>query len=406
MTDTERLATAPENRLASIDVLRGFALLGILVMNVQAFSMPLAAYSNPHAWGDLTGANYAVWLVSRLFFDSKFISIFSMLFGAGIAMMAAREVPGQQAIYFRRYAILLVIGLLHAYLLWYGDVLAFYAVCAFILYPFRHKAVSTLLIASGILYALPAAMLAVGALSAPFFPQVELERLRVQFAPESEELLPQIATMQGGFWEIFLDRLPFLFQWHFLGFPVMFLPMLLALMLLGMVLHRLGAVQAHWPGKRYALLAVLALIIGVPMVYAGVLYLDAVEWSAVSVAFDGSLFNYFASPLVALGWIGVVMLWCQSGRLPRLRHALSCVGRMALTNYLMQTVIGVLVFYGFGLGWHGEVERTGQLVFVLCVWALQLAWSPLWLHYFRFGPMEWLWRSLTYGQLQPMRREA
>lgn len=403
---TARAATAPESRIASIDVLRGFALLGILVMNVQSFSMPLAAYMNPRAYGDLTGLNHAIWLIGRLFFDMKFITIFSMLFGAGIAMAAMRETSKGRGVYARRYAFLLVLGLLHAYLLWYGDVLAYYAICAFALYPFRHKPVRTLLAAGAALYTIASLVLVLGAWNLGRYSDEELEAIRPDFAPYPEEVLPEIATMQSGFWEIFHHRLEFLMELHLFIFPVYLLPSLSALMLFGMALYKLGAVQAQWPGTRYAALIALALIVGVPLVHAGNLQMAAAEWSVQAVKFDGMIYNYWAAPLVALGWIGFVMLWCQSGRAPRLRHALSCVGRMALTNYILQTLIAVSVFYGYGLGWFGQVERTGQLAFVLVVWALQLAWSPLWLQHFRYGPLEWLWRSVTYGAMQPMRRRA
>jgi len=405
MIGDERLATAPGERVASIDVLRGFALLGILVMNVQAFSMPMAAYANPYAWGDLSGLNYPVWLGSHLLFDSKFIAIFSMLFGAGIAMGATREASRGKAVYFRRYTVLLVIGFVHAYFIWYGDVLAYYAICAFILYYLRERRTITLLTAAIACYALTALLFLLLALTTPYWPADQLEAVRLQYAPEPHELEPEIATMQGGFWGIFMHRLPFMLKMHFIAFPVFFMPALLGLMLLGMVLHRLGALQAHWPGIRYAALAAIALLVGVPIAYAGVRYIDTTEWTA-SVKFYGALYNYWAAPIIALGWIGFVMLWCQSGRAPGLQYALSCVGRMALTNYLLQSLIGVFVFYGFGLGWFAQVERTGQVVFVLCVWAFQLVLSPLWLRYFQYGPMEWLWRSITYRQKQPMRKAA
>jgi len=133
-------AADPE-RIVPIDVLRGFALLGILVMNIQSFAMPDAAYMNPTAYGDLSGANFAVWLLSHVFADQKFMTIFSMLFGAGIVLMTSRAEARQgrsAALHYRRMGALWVIGMLHAYLLWYGDILYSYAMCGLLVYLFRN----------------------------------------------------------------------------------------------------------------------------------------------------------------------------------------------------------------------------------------------------------------------------
>lgn len=400
-------ATAPESRIPSIDVLRGVALMGILVMNIQSFSMPMAAYMNPHAYGDLSGIHYAIWLVGRLLFDGKFIAIFSMLFGAGVAMAAERKgnAPGAGRIYARRYVFLLVLGLLHAYLLWYGDVLTYYAVCAFVLYPLRRAPVRKLLLLALVAYGAASAVLAAGAWAARGWPSAQAEATRVIFAPQPHELLGELETMRGGFWGILADRFPLVLELHFFVFPIFLLPTLLGFMLLGMALYRSGVIQAQWSGARYALLIAIALGIGVPIVHAGNLYLDATGWAPAAIKFTGAQPNHWAAPVVALGWIGAVMLWCQNGGAPGIRHAVACLGRMALTNYIAQTLICVFVFYGFGLGWFGHVERAGQLLFVVCVWGLQLAWSPIWLRHFRYGPLEWLWRSFTYGRIQPMRRK-
>ena len=120
--------------------------------------------------------------------------------------------------------------------------------------------------------------------------------------------------------------------------------------------------------------------------------------------FHGQQINYWASALVSLGYVGLVMLACQRGVLSGLRARLAAVGQMAFTNYLVQTIICTTIFYGHGFGLFGQVERWGQILIVFSVWALQLIVSPLWLRRFRFGPFEWLWRSLTYGARQPFRR--
>jgi uncharacterized protein len=176
-------------------------------------------------------------------------------------------------------------------------------------------------------------------------------------------------------------------------------------MLIGMALFKLSILSAKASATFYLSLVVLALVVGLPMIAYGVSWNFENGWSAVSM-FYGSQFNYWGSLLVSLGWMSTVLLICQRGRLIGLTRRLAAVGRMALTNYLLQTLICGLVFYGHGLGLFGQVERTGQLIVVLAIWILQLAASPVWLRNFRFGPAEWLWRVLTYWRYEPFRRRA
>jgi uncharacterized protein len=129
-------------------------------------------------------------------------------------------------------------------------------------------------------------------------------------------------------------------------------------------------------------------------------------WIGVDVMFANSLWNYWGSIGVAAGWIGLVLLMCGVDVFRPIRGVLAGVGRMALSNYLAQSVICGVIFYGWGFGWHGEVGYAAQLLVVAAIWAAQCIWSPLWLSRFQFGPMEWLWRSLTYWQLQPMRKRS
>jgi uncharacterized protein len=156
----------------------------------------------------------------------------------------------------------------------------------------------------------------------------------------------------------------------------------------------------------YATLVVVGLLVGIPMVIYGLYQNFERDWAMEYSFFIGSKYNYCASLLVGLGWVGMIMLICRSPKFGFLTNRLAAVGRMALTNYLMQTIICTTIFYGYGLGLYGRVDHSGQILIVFGVWAAQLIASPVWLRYFRFGPAEWLWRSLTYGQLQPMRRSA
>ena len=408
-TSPHRAVAAPvaeTARIDSIDVLRGFALLGILVMNIQAFAMPQAAYFNPTAYGDLEGANLWVWLTGRMFFDQKFMTLFSMLFGAGIVLMAGRaEARGAPAgCTIGEMGWLLVIGLLHAHLLWYGDILFTYAVCGMVVYPLRH-------LSPGRLVALGTTLLAIGSapsvgagMSLPYWPEEALSALTNEaWRPTPEVIAAELAVYRGGWLAQMPSRsgdalalqtvlLIFWGLWRAGG-----------LMLIGMALFKGDVFGARRSTRFYAGLIAAAVAVGLPLQAYG-LSLDFARGWPVWSFFIGMQFNYWPSIAVSLGYVGLVMLVCRNAALHRLTRPFAAVGQTALTNYLLQTVLCTLVFYGHGLGWFGSVDRVGQIGVVAAVWAVQLVASPLWLRRFRFGPAEWAWRSLTYGARQPLRR--
>ena len=174
-------------------------------------------------------------------------------------------------------------------------------------------------------------------------------------------------------------------------------------MLLGMALFRTDIITGRAERVIYLRLIWLGLAVGLPLVIFGIFWNFNNNWQLTSM-FIGSQFNYWGSVLVSLMWMAIIVLLLKSHRMSALTSKLAATGRMAFTNYIMQTLICGFIFYGHGLGLIGQVERWGQLSIVFGVWALQLWLSPIWLGHFRFGPLEWLWRSLTYGQLQPLRR--
>ncbi len=393
-------------RIDANDVLRGVALLGILVMNVQSFAMPQAAYFNPTAYGDLEGANLYVWVAGRMLADQKFMTIFSMLFGAGIVLMTGRaEARGDaRRVHYRRMGWLLVIGLLHAHLLWPGDILFLYGVCGMLAYPLRRQP-------PGRLFALGAALLAVASayslgsgLSLPYWPEEARSSFTAEvWQPTPEMIEGELAAYRGGW----LDQQPARSA-DALAFETLLLITwglwrAGGLMLIGMALFQRGVFSAPRSPRFYATLIAVAVAIGLPAQAYGIATDFARGWPAWSF-FVGAQFNYWPSIAVSLGYVGVVMLACRTAALHALTRPFAAVGRTALTNYLLQTVICTTLFYGHGFGWFGSVDRVGQVGVVAGVWALQLVASPLWLRRFRFGPAEWAWRSLTYGVRLPLCR--
>ena len=394
-------------RIDSIDVLRGLALLGILLMNIQLFAMPGAAYFNPTAYGDLAGANYYVWLGSRMFADQKFMTIFSMLFGAGIVLMTTRaERQGEsRRVHYRRMRWLAVIGLLHAHLLWDGDILFLYAICGMAVYPLRAKPPRTLIRIGVATMAVSSVLYFVSGSSMPYWPEEALAGFTSSTWQPTPAMIDQTLAAYRGGW---IEQAP-VRSAAALGFETLI--MLFwggwragGLMLVGMALYKMGVFNATCSRRFYGALIAAALLIGFPLEAYGVALDFASGWAVTWAFFHGKQFNYWPSIAVSLGYVGVVMLVCQSAALRPLTRPFAAVGQMALTNYLLHTVICTTIFYGHGLGYYGSVDRLGQIGVVVGVWVVQLVVSPLWLRRFRFGPAEWVWRSLTYGERPPLRR--
>ncbi|HUF24736.1 MAG TPA: DUF418 domain-containing protein [Vicinamibacterales bacterium] len=391
------------DRLVAMDVLRGFVLLGILVMNIQSFSMPMSAYMNPTAYGDLTGANLWVWAGSHLFFDQKFITVFSMLFGAGILLMTSRAGDGAGRIHRRRMGWLILFGLLHAHLFWYGDILYWYGMVGLVAYLFRNRAPRTLLAAAAVLI-LIGSLVPVGmGLAMP--PETLAEIRDKDWQPAAAVIAAELAAYRGGPLAQAAHRSPTAFTFEtfyliFMGWKV------LGLMLIGMALLKLDVFTARRDPASYAKLAGAGFAIGLPLVAFGMRQNWKHGWSVEYSMFFGAQWNYWGSAFVSLGYIGLFMWIVRTGALAGLTARLAAVGRMAFSNYIFQTIAATTIFYGHGLGLFGSVERTAQLAIVLAVWTVQLIASPIWLRHYQFGPLEWIWRSLTYGASQPMRRSA
>jgi uncharacterized protein len=417
------------DRIAAIDTLRGFALLGILVMNITGMALPFAAYFNPMVYGGSTGVNYGAWVFAHLFFDLKMMGIFSMLFGAGVILMTERAAAAGRSIggiYYRRILWLLLFGLIHAYLLWHGDILVTYALCGFLLYLFRRRSARALVI-SGLCILIFGALLSVGggfaqtqlrnavheiqskvAAGEEMTPRREAlieqwDGMRHSFAPTPEEIDQTITTMRGDAAGVLKANARESLHIHAQAVPFFLFWRALALMLLGMGLMKAGVFTARRSLRFYSAWVIVGFGLGVPAVAFGIRQWSGHGFDFVSGFLVDGQYNYFASVLVSMGYVGLMMLLCRSGRLAGLRARLAAVGRMALTNYLLQTVIGVGIFYGYGLGLFGRVGRFNLWWFILGIWIVQLILSPWWLARYRFGPAEWLWRSLAYLHRQPMR---
>ncbi len=387
-------------------MLRGFAVLGILIVNVQGFARISSAYSNPASGRVLEAADQWTWAAIYLFFDTKFISIFSLLFGVGIAIMsermASRGLSGT-GLHYRRQLWLLVIGLMHAFLIWHGDVLVAYALCGFLLYPLRNLAPRWQLWIGGVAVSVVVVLLGLILLALPYLPEADRADLMAEWAHPQEEIDAEIAAFRGSW----TDQLPERASLYLLGigsvFPFYVFWRAGGLMLVGMALYRLGVVTGARSAVFYRRMAVLGLATGLPLCVWGASAMVRPGVESDQVMFSTLLLNYVGSIGVFLGYVALVILMVKGGWLSWLRRRLEAAGRMALTNYISQSIICSLIFYGHGLGLFEPVSALGQVGVVVAIWALQLAWSPWWLARFRFGPVEWIWRSATYMKQQPMK---
>ena len=417
-------------RLIALDTLRGVAVMGILVMNVYAFAMPVAAYANPLIMGGTDALNMGTWYFTHLFFDQKFLSIFAMLYGAGLVMMMNRAEQHGIAfapVFYRRSLWLIAIGLVHGYFIWFGDILFHYALTGMIVFLLRRAAPRTLITIACVM--LPVSLL-ISFGSSFYLEDLQAEAAAIEaqqaageapdagqqekldewlevrplFAPDEQDIARDVTAYQGSYDDVFAHRAPFV-AFMQLNLTLVFgLWRVGGLMLIGMALMKLGVLSGERGVGFYRNLAVLGYGAGLPLAILSAISLEAHGFDPLYVARFGGIPNYVGSILVALGHIGVVLLIVKSGAWRALAERFAAVGRMALSNYLGQSLVMTTVFYGYGLGLYAGVPRVWQQAFVIVVIGLQLLVSPWWLSRFRFGPAEWLWRSLTYGQRQPMRR--
>jgi uncharacterized protein len=231
-----------------------------------------------------------------------------------------------------------------------------------------------------------------------------LEAVLPPFESSPEALAEEAAIHRGNYATLFWHRAEVNVWMQTAGFILWAGPRAGGLMLIGMGLAKLGVLTGQRSPRFYLALALVGYGVGLPVVGYGAWNLMQHNFDVVYEFIVGGHFNYVGSLFVALGHVGLIVLACKAGVLPRLRSALAAVGRMSLSNYLLQTILCTTLFDGWGFGLFGSLDRIRLLGVVVLVWAVLLAWSPLWLSRFRYGPAEWVWRSLTYGEMQPMLR--
>jgi uncharacterized protein len=395
------LAVNTTERIISLDVLRGIAVLGILIMNIQNFSMPTAAYINPVAYGNLEGINRWVWILSHILASEKFMSTFSILFGAGVLIFTDRMLQkgyNNASLHYRRMGWLLLFGMIHAYVLWSGDILVAYSLCGMLIYLFRNLKPRSLVWISAGFFVIPVIFDTLSALSIPYWPEESVHEIMKHWRPDTEAVQAEIEGMKGGW----ISQMEYR-AGHALFMQTQYFMMAtfwrtMSMMLLGMALFKWAILSAGRSSGFYTRMIFIGLGSGYALSVVGVLLNFRNGWTMEYSMFLGAQFNYLGSAGVALGYLAIIMLICRSAHFLRFKKILGAVGRMAFSNYILQSILCVFIFYGTGLGLFGDVERKYQVLIVIAIWSILLVISPLWLDRRRFGPLEWFWRRLTYGR--------
>lgn len=431
MSETKQLTFQPiksSSRINSLDVIRGIALLGILLMNINGMGLPFS-YSDPTiSGGGATGLNLKVWIANNMLFEGTMRGLFTFLFGAGAILLTSRlEKNGAGIttadIYYRRILWLLLFGIINVYvLLWHGDILYPYAIFGLMLFPFRNAKVKTLFLVGGLL-------ILIGVLwdIRDYRNDLEIQKVGLEIQPlkdqgleltkeqeadlkawetfktkkTPEEVEEEIQKMHQSYWSVFMEKVKgnqFMQTW----LPYRLWPWdILSFMLIGMAFFKLRIFHGERKNSFYLLLMFIGYAVGLSINYMETKLILNSNFDKLAMAKANQTYQ-IGRLLTTLGHVGLFMLFIKSGILGFLQKSLAAVGKLALTNYLMHSIITSIIFYGDGFALYGELQRFELYYIVFGIWIFQLIFSPIWLKYFYYGPAEWIWRSLTYQKMQAL----
>lgn len=402
-------------RIVSLDIIRGVAVMGIFSVNVVGFAMIEPAYLNPGAFGGYRGADLATWFANFVLVDGKFRSLFSMLFGASMLLVIERaRASGDSpaAVHYRRMIVLLIFGLIHFYVIWHGDILMLYALVGMVAFLFRKCRTKTMMIWAMSLLTLMTVLPATtvirlrsadlaahsrGATAKQIEPWNALvggfvARPATSARETREMRSPLPERVAYGLAERLFDPVAGVLSW---GFST------LGLMLVGMAGYRSGFLIGAWSDHIYRQVAVGTLLVGGLASMGFALLIIASHFYIPWIFAAGFAFDLLHLAM-ALGYASLIILLARTNGW--FAQRLVAVGRAAFSNYLGTSILAALIFYGDGFALFGRLSRFQAWLFVPLVWLVMLAWSKPWLDRFRYGPLEWLWRSLARGALQPMRK--
>jgi len=386
-------------RIVLLDILRGLGVMMILVSNIQEFSMPRSGYFFPNVYGDFTGFNRIVWHLDNLLFKGKSLMLFSLIFGAGLILQKA-----PRTLHYRRMAILMTLGLAHAVLLWDGDILVTLALGGMAVFPLKRLS-SRGLIWAGTIVIVVGPALVLGANSflqiwdLPHFASFGSVLIR-----ETGDLERIIACLRGSWISQEAHRLQACREMYGFALPVYLFWFVASAMLLGMGI--LKAEFANRPDRvRHPALAVTAFMsLGLAGTYFNFHHGILAEAGPSLSFYVSTQYDFWLALSVTLGISVLVTAGLNGYPNNRLFSPVAALGKTALSNYFVQSLICTTLFYGHGFGLYGQCSRTVQFVLVVFIWVLQMAGSVFWLQRFRHGPLEWAWRCAYLGRRIPMSR--
>lgn len=403
-------------RHITLDAMRGFAVMGILAMNIVGFSMPEWAYVTPLAYSGETVADQVTWFLSFVFIDGKMRGLFSLLFGASMMLIIERaQAKGEGAakVHYSRMFWLALFGLAHFFFIWWGDILFLYASIGCIAFLFQgwepRRLIKWALIIFGLGFLLWA--LQFGGLQVlQFFatmpgadPELVKQYREMMDSPDFDlDVARDLALHRGPWWPIVADKLT---EWYTpLTLVLQSITETLPLMMIGMAMKKSGFITGEWPRADYARWAKKLVPLGLVLsallaTWVAVSGYDLITSLAVFLAW-----NAIPRLMVTVGYAALLVMLVQRMQGSSFIARVAAAGQAAFTNYLGTSIAMTTIFYGYGLGLYGDVSRLGLWAFVIGAWAVMLLWSKPWLERFRYGPLEWLWRSLARMQVQPMRR--
>lgn len=383
-------------RINTIDLIRGFAVLGILLMNMTSFSQVGVAYLNPMIGAGYEGLNMAFWDFNWLFSDMRYMNIFSMLFGAGVIIFSGNiEAKGKKAwpVHYRRMLLLLGFGLIHAYFIWAGDILVAYAICGMLVFLLRNRSLKTLGIIAAFMWVVPVIFSLITWFGVP---PAELQEIFAFYSPTEIQIQEEMDDMLGTYAQQTERRMHEAQDLQTVVFLSEIFWRVFGLMLLGMILFKTGVFSGERSEAFYKKMAWIGIPSGLIISGIGLYLAKATGWDGAYVMATGTKFNYVGSLPMSLGYISLLVLAHKRGILNGIQSRLMSVGRMAFTNYIFMSVCGMMIFYGIGLGLIMTFERWQMMVLTFALWAVMLWMSPIILARFKQGPLEKFWRYLTY----------
>jgi uncharacterized protein len=405
------------DRITTIDAVRGVAVMGILLMNIVAFGLPMDAYLNPTAYGNESPADLAVWAVNYVVADGKFRALFTMLFGASMVLIADRndaDGTSAAATHYRRMGWLFIIGMVHAWLIWFGDILVQYAIAGMIGFLLWRAPRRTL-------WTVVAAMLALqGAANLGHYADLatvrsvalaqnasgaDVAKWQSRLSDERanpREMQHEIDGYRGNSAAVFETRARATAFFQAVVVPIT-MPEVLGFLAFGILFFRNGFLVGAWSRRAYLSIIALGYCVGAPVLMILARQILSSGFDPVIMA-RAEMINLLPRPLVALAHAAVVILLVQSGALSALMARIEATGRIALSAYLGTSLVATTLFYGYGFGLFATFSCAELYGVVALIWTLILLCSKPWLVRYHFGPAEWLWRSLAKWKWQAFRK--